>query len=143
MGALLNRSDAVDNILTRDIATAAARNAVRLSGGSLTAAEVADQVRDDLMSRSDKYLREILGGAVQQAINDGRGLVMKRAEPTRIYASELLDTSTCVNCIGRDGTQYQTYEDAAHDYPSGGYKDCLGREKCRGVLVAVYEETLV
>lgn len=136
-----NRASAVDNILTRDLASAASRNAVRLSGGSLSPGEVADQVRKDLIGRTDAYLREVLGGAVQQAINDGRGLVFKTAEPSRIYASEILDTATCVNCVSRDGTQYMNMDDAARDYPSGGYKDCLGRERCRGVLVAVYDET--
>jgi hypothetical protein len=137
---LLNRAEAIDNILTRDLAQSAARNAVRLSGGSLTSAEVADQVKTDLVSRSDSYLRDILGGGIQQGINDGRGLVIQRGDPQRIYASELLDENTCINCRQRDGTQYMDMNDAARDYPSGGYKDCLGRERCRGVLVAVYNE---
>lgn len=139
--ALLNRAEAVDAILARDIAQRASRNAVRLSGGSLEPSEVATAVVGDLSSRSDAYTREILGGAVQQAINDGRGLVMNQANPTRIYASELLDNNTCSKCIAKDGSQYESVTDAARDYPSGGYKDCEGREKCRGVLVAVYNET--
>jgi hypothetical protein len=92
-------------------------------------------------ARSDSYMRDILGGAVQQAINDGRGEVMGRANPTRIYASELLDANTCSHCVAKDGTEYQSVGDAAKDYPSGGYRDCEGRERCRGVLVAVYDET--
>jgi hypothetical protein len=135
------RAEAVDLILSGDLAQSASRNAVRLSGGSLSAAEVAEEVRNDLVGRSDKYLRDILGGAVMQAINDGRGLVMRRAEPQYLYASELLDGNTCVNCVARDGTPYQNMDDAARDYPSGGYKNCLGRERCRGMLVAVYNET--
>src|SRR5205085_1159644 len=99
--------------------------------GVLSEIAATPQHRDVIQARSASYLRDILGGAVQQAINDGRGLVMRRANPSRIYASELLDTNTCVNCVGRDGTQYQTMEDAARDYPSGGFKDCLGRERCR------------
>lgn len=139
--AFVSRAEAVDNIITRDISTAASRDSVRLSGGSLTEAEVADQVRTDLHNLSDRYLRDILGGAIQGAINDGRGLVIQKADPTDIYSSEILDTNTCVNCVGRDGTHYQTWEDASKDYPSGGFKDCLGREKCRGLLVAVWNET--
>jgi len=138
---LMNRAEAVDNILARDLAQRASRNAVRLSGGALEPAEVAEAVVGDLNSRSDAYLREILGGAVQQSINDGRALVMKDANPRYIYASELLDNNTCPKCIAKDGSQYESVTDAARDYPSGGYKDCEGREKCRGVLVAVYNET--
>jgi hypothetical protein len=139
--ALMNRAEAVDSILANDLAQRASRNAVRLSGGALAPDEVAAAVVGDLNSRSDAYTREILGGAVQQAINDGRGLVMSRSNPSRIYASELLDNNTCPKCVGKDGTEYESVTSAARDYPSGGYKDCEGREKCRGVLVAVYDET--
>jgi hypothetical protein len=140
-GRLLSRSDAVDNILTRDLSSSASRNAVRLAGGTLSSAEVADWVRNDLLGRSDTYMRDILGGAVQQAINDGRALVMRRASPDRIYASELLDNNTCTLCSSIDGTEYQNLDDAERDYPGGGYTDCLGRDRCRGTLVAVYGET--
>jgi hypothetical protein len=139
--ALMNRSEAVDAILARDLAQRASRDAVRLSGGSLEPVEVADAVVSNMNARSDSYMRDILGGAVQQAINDGRGEVMGRANPTRIYASELLDANTCSHCVAKDGTEYQSVGDAAKDYPSGGYRDCEGRERCRGVLVAVYDET--
>jgi hypothetical protein len=142
-GRLANRSEAVDNIITRDISSSASRNAVRLSGGSLSSAEVADMVRADLLSRSDSYLRDVLGGAVQHAINDGRNLVMKKAGPDRIYASELLDNNTCSPCAGIDGTEYQNLDDAERDYPGGGFTECAGRDRCRGTLVAVYGEGMV
>jgi hypothetical protein len=137
---LTNRSEAVDHILSRDLAQRAGRDSVRLSGGSLTPSQVADQVKANLSARSDSYLRDILGGGVQSAINDGRGLVMRQANPQMIYASEILDVNTCELCTGVDGTQYLTMDDAAADYPSGGFRDCLGRDRCRGVLVAIYDE---
>jgi hypothetical protein len=137
---LQNRAEAVDNILTRDLVQRAGRHAVRLSGGTLTPADVAAEVKSILDSRSDSYARDILGGAVQQGINDGRGLVMRRTNPQMIYASELLDNATCAACAGVDGTQYTSMDDAARDYPSGGFTDCAGYDRCRGVLIAVYEE---
>jgi hypothetical protein len=137
---LMNRAEAVDNILTRDLVQRAGRHAVRLSGGTLSAADVAADVKSTLDARSDSYARDILGGAVQQGINDGRGLVMRRAGPQYIYASEILDNNTCAACAGVDGTQYTSMDDAARDYPSGGYTDCAGYDRCRGVLVAIYDE---
>lgn len=137
---LTNRAEAVDHILSRDLAQRASRNSVRLSGGTLTPIDVANAVKQDLAARSDSYMRDILGGAVQQGINDGRGLVMRRANPSLIYSSEILDNNTCSACAGIDGTQYLTMDDAARDYPSGGYTECAGYDRCRGVLIAIYEE---
>jgi hypothetical protein len=139
--SIKNRSEAIDNLLTRNLGQSASRIAMRLSGGTLTSAEVADKVRLDLQSRSDAYMRDILGGGVQKAINDGRGVVMREAGPNYIYASELLDNATCAACAGIDGTQYQTMDDAERDYPGGGFTDCAGGERCRGMLVAIYNET--
>jgi hypothetical protein len=139
--AFRNRAEAIDNILTSNLSTSASRISTRLSGGSLSAVEVADHVRDDLSGRSDAYLRDILGGGVQKAINDGRGLVMRETQPKYIYASELLDNNTCAACAGIDGTQYENVDDAERDYPGGGFTDCAGGERCRGMLIAVYGET--
>lgn len=63
------------------------------------------------------------------------------ARAVRIYASELLDKNTCDECRLVDGKEYPDLEAAERDYPTGGYAHCHGRERCRGTLVAVYEET--
>jgi hypothetical protein len=57
-----------------------------------------------------------------------------------MYASELLDENTCVNCEKIDGHKYDTESEATSDYPSGGFADCLGGPRCRGTIVAVYGE---
>lgn len=134
------RSEAVDRLLAQSLAQTASRNAVRLTGGSLAPEEVANDVRTYLRSLSGAYLRDILGGAIQQSINSGRKLVFNRdSEDGDLYASELLDSNTCSRCIGVDGRQYDTMESAERDYPTGGFKDCEGRERCRGTLVKVYK----
>lgn len=137
--SLEERANAVDLMLTRDLAQAAARQAARLTGGGLDSAEVAAATRTHLRGLSDAYLRDMLGGATQQAVNAGRKLVFQRdGEQGDVYASELLDSNTCTHCVGIDGTQYDSLATAERDYPTGGFKDCEGRERCRGTLVKVY-----
>jgi hypothetical protein len=61
-------------------------------------------------------------------------------EPLEIYASELLDESTCQKCADIDGHDYETLAQARADYPVGsGYKDCESESGCRGTLVFMYD----
>lgn len=137
--ALLDRAEAVDALLARNLAQTASRNAIRLTGGGLSPAEVADMTRSYLRGLTGTYLNDVLGGAVQQAQNAGRKLVFNRdGQEGRVYSSELLDSNTCTACVGIDGTEYVDMETAERDYPTGGYHACEGRERCRGTLVKVY-----
>lgn len=139
--SLANRAETVSAMIARDVTSSATRRAIRLTGGSLSAAEVADQVRDELRGMSWVGVREQLGGALTAAQNAGRGIVFRRdAHPGIIYGSELLDTNTCQRCIAIDGTIYEDMDSAERDYPTGGYKDCEGRERCRGTVIKVYEQ---
>ena len=138
-GALRERADAVDRLLTSNLAQTASRQALRLTGGGLSAEEVAEATRTYLQSLSGAYLRDMLGGAIQTSINAARKEVFARDnEPGDIYASELLDENTCSECTAIDGTPYDSMDDAERDYPTGGYSGCEGRERCRGTLVKVY-----
>lgn len=60
--------------------------------------------------------------------------------PARIYASEILDGNTCGPCSLVDGTEYPSLPAARLDYPTGIYRACEGRERCRGTLVFVWQE---
>jgi hypothetical protein len=60
--------------------------------------------------------------------------------PATYHSSELLDENTCENCEEVDGTDYDSIDDAEADYPTGGYSECLGGPRCRGTIVAVYDE---
>lgn len=135
------RAVATDRFLASGISDAAVRHALRLSAPNASAADVAGQVKAHLKGLSDKYIRDQMNGALTQAMNDGRRATMNRNKPTRIYSSELLDDNTCENCTAIDGTEYSSVDDTFDDYPTGGYFDCLGMERCRGTLVAVYGET--
>ena len=110
------------------------------AGGGLDARDVATAVQGHLSQLSDAYLEERLGGALTAAQNTARAAVFKENGPERYYASELLDSNTCSHCVARDGTQYADLMSAERDYPSGGYKDCEGFERCRGLVVGVYAE---
>jgi hypothetical protein len=65
---------------------------------------------------------------------------MAALKPSQIYASELLDANCCSPCIAEDGRQFESLEEAARSYPTGGYRNCEGGPRCRGTLVAVYDE---
>lgn len=136
-----SRAAAVDSLLSRSLSEAAARNAIRRTADGVSATEVADAVKAHLSGLTDRYLTDQLGGALNSAMNTGRKAVIHRNNPAHIYSSELLDDATCDNCVSVDGTEYQDIATAESDYPTGGFSDCLGLERCRGTLVAVYGET--
>ena len=137
--SLTARAEAIDNLIRQDIEQSATREAVRLTGGGLSANEVADQTRTFLNERTAAAAKDILAGAIQSSMNEARNLVFQRdGEDGTLYASEILDTNTCSKCIAIDGTQYETIADAVRDYPTGHYKSCDGRERCRGMVVKVY-----
>lgn len=133
------RAQGLDETLTHELTTAAQRHAMRLSGGGLSPAEVAADVKAHLEERVDQYAKDVVSGGVQAAINEGRALVMRVYKPPMIVGSEILDTNTCSPCIANDGRQYLSVDDALRDYPAGGYTACKGRERCRGTLIARYD----
>jgi hypothetical protein len=139
--ALRARADAVARVISSALSQSASREAIRLTGGSLSPAEVAEAVAQHLRELTGTYEKDVLGGAVQASINAGRRIVFLRdSEPGEIHASELLDSNTCSKCVAVDGRQYLTVTDAEKDYPTGHYKDCDGRERCRGMLIKVYSQ---
>lgn len=133
------RAEATANLLSRGISDSASRVASNMGVYGLSTTEMADVVRSHLEGLSDAYLQDMLGGSMTQAQNTGRKAVFEE-RPSRIYASELLDQNTCERCAAVDGKEYGSLAEAEKDYPTGGNKDCLGGPRCRGTLVAVYEE---
>lgn len=138
--SLTARAMGVGEVITRELSAAAGQKAMSLSGGSLGAEDVADAVSEHLNSLVKARVRDQLGGALSTAQNAGRKLTMRRNEAEELYASELLDTSTCSECRAEDGKEFDSVDAAEGDYPGGGYMACKGGERCRGTLVAVYGE---
>jgi uncharacterized protein YqgQ len=138
--SLQRQASAMGQIMARSISNTAATQALTRYGvDNLSGTDVANAVGEHLAELSPAYAEDMLGGALNQAQNEGRTTVFEQA-PADIYSSELLDKNTCGNCEAIDGTAYDSLADAQSDYPTGGYSECLGGPRCRGTLVAVYAE---
>jgi len=80
-----------------------------------------------------------LGGALSNAQNTARIATMRSAPVAAYYADETLDQNTCGPCADVDGKWLGNDLDNVEElYPNGGYRDCEGRERCRGTVVAVW-----
>jgi hypothetical protein len=141
--AVADHARAVAVQTAEGLSLAASRRAVQLVG-ERSAREIADEVSAYLHGLEHRWERDQLAGAVQQATNAGRFLVFDRV-PTEaamgFHASELLDASTCDECLAIDGREYETLAAAMRDYPSGGFHRCRGGPRCRGTVVAALPES--
>lgn len=149
-----------ERLLSGGLLQSATREAFRLT---TTDVDVAAYVLAILGELPMLYERDILGGMATGAVNEGRYEVvaailggrspLEAAQPhpitgltpsptAPIYALEILDGNTCEECAAIDGQRYDTIADARVDYPGigGGYVHCLGRDRCRGSLVFVFDE---
>lgn len=83
---------------------------------------------------------DLLHQANQAALNVGRNDTAANyvGEFIAAFASEILDQNTCGPCAAIDGTRFDSPEEAAAAYPAG-YTGCLGRSRCRGVCVYVFD----
>lgn len=138
---LMETAAAVAALISTSYATSAGREALRIwAPGVSTGAEVADGVDDHMKSLSDSYLRDQLGNALSMAQNQGRQAVLAAAPPAKYFASEVLDTNTCKDCRAIDGQEFVDMDQAEEAYASGGYRLCQGRLRCRGIVVAVWDD---
>jgi hypothetical protein len=107
----------------------------------VTGQALADEVRTHLEGLAGQTLDYELAGAVTHAQNEGRMAVIDQGpDGTRIYASELNDAAECALCAEVDDTEYGSMAEARRDYGAGHYVGCLGGNRCRGTLVAVFPE---
>lgn len=132
-------AEVVTQLMRASLAASAGREALRVYGPDTTPDAVAAAVRTALEQLTDAQPRMYLGGALTSAANQGRADTLAEAPPARYFASEQLDANTCVNCRQIDGAEFDTLAEAVEQYPMGAYRKCLGREKCRGAIVAIWE----
>lgn len=131
---------AVAALMGSATADAAGREALRVWAPGRTGDEVGQLVRDHMESLTDAWPREQLGGALWAAQAQGRIAALEEA-PTATYAgSEVLDMNTCKPCREIDGHQFESLAAAATAYATGGYINCEGRLRCRGILIAIWSE---
>lgn len=145
VAALEQMATAVTEVMGQATAATAAREALRLTGstGDVDAAAVAADVGAHLDGLSDVWQADQLGGAIADGVNAGRAAVFATAPATltaTYRASEVRDKNTCAPCLAIDGHVFADLAEAETAYASGGYRDCLGRLRCRGVIFASYGE---
>lgn len=143
---------ALVKLLAGWLAGAGAREALRVyvppSDGvpGTSGQEVADAVTAHLESLSDVFLRDQLGAALSTAQASGRFAVMEAAADlddipdATFMASEVLDQNTCASCLEEDGTTFETLAEAKAAYANGGFNGCEGGLRCRGIIVAIWDE---
>lgn len=127
-------------LLGAGLASSAARAALQNWGPNLTPAEVGVAVRAQLESLTGASLSDAVGGALSTAQHAGRVATLDVAPQATYVASEILDANTCGACQDNDQTKYGSLADAQDAYASGGYVDCQGGLRCRGIIVAVWPE---
>lgn len=118
----------------------AARQRARSLFGIYDGIRLASEVDQTLQDLSDAFTREQLGAAVTAAQNTGRMAVLEAAPKADYYSSEILDRNTCKPCRDEDGHKFTTLAQADEAYPSGGFTGCLGGDRCRGMVVAVWDQ---
>jgi len=120
----------------------AAREAARVWGPGVPADAVAAQVADALATLTPAQPELVLGGALTAAEAAGREATMLSGPSAALYASEVNDSSRCSRCAAVDGKWVGNSDDPARPwralYPVRGYVACLGRDRCRGGLVAIW-----
>lgn len=136
--AIRERAEATSRLLSRSLAEAGSREAVRRAG-TATADDLADAVKTYLGGLTGAHVEKQARGLVTKGINLGRTGFMRENNPARIYASELMDSATCQFCVAIDGTEFESMDEAMSWYP-GGFVDCQGGDNCRGTLVGVYAD---
>jgi HK97 family phage portal protein len=130
---------AVTVIIGSRLLVSASREAVRRATPTSTPDEVVQGVRTHLEGLSDRDHLDQLGGALTNAQNSARIETMRAGPQAEYYADETLDENTCGPCAAVDRKWLgETLAEVERLYPNGGYVDCLGRERCRGTVVAIW-----
>lgn len=124
------------------LAGAAARKALQAWTPQATPDTVTSTVAEHLESLTDASLRDQLGAGLSTAQNEGRIATLQQAPQAAAYlASEILDKATCKNCQGIDGHRFDSLAEAEAAYANGGYSECQGGLRCRGIIVTVWDES--
>jgi hypothetical protein len=138
-GELAAVAATVAALMAASTAAEAGRVALSAAAGR-TGEQVGQVVADHMAGLTDAWLHDQLGGALLTAQAHARFRVLEGAAPALYVASEVLDRATCQPCRDIDGTRFDTLADAAAAYGSGRYVFCQGGNRCRGLVIALWEE---
>jgi len=141
LSLLQSISEVTARVINTSFIQSAIRRALSLVGRpQISSEQVREEVEAHLEGLSEAGPRESIGGAITSAQNEGRRTVLAAApEASQYIASEILDRNVCQPCRQIDGTTFDTLADATEQYPSGGFRNCLGGVRCRGTIVAVWD----
>lgn len=130
----------VAGLLAAGLGFSATREALRVWNKADTADAVVTKVRAALDALTDAQPKALLGAALTQAQRQGRMNTLLAAPTTAWYASEQLDSNTCEPCRRVNGKWLgnSIIENVNRLYPTGGYLDCKGRDRCRGMVVGIW-----
>lgn len=149
VGSVAALSVAVAAMLGAALALAAGQEALRIHRPGMSGASVADDAVKAIAQTSDAGPRTQFGGALTAVQNTSRLATFRAGPIASLYADEILDRNTCVNCKAVDGKFLGTTDDGnvmaevEKSYPMGalgGYVECLGRQRCRGTITGVWRK---
>jgi len=97
-------------------------------------------LREGLTSISDSALKETAGYGASESFNYGRSeaAAQYKNDIDRVQYSAILDGNACEVCAPMDGQEWD-YDDPRTAQYAGGNKDCLGRGRCRCLLIFIHE----
>lgn len=132
--------NAYASTLARELGISAASETMRVHRQGVGADELAERVGIYLDDLTDARPTLYLGGALTAAQNAGRTATLLAGPTAAYYAAETLDKNTCSPCKTVNGRWLgnSILKDVLTLYPTGGYVDCLGRLRCRGMVTAVW-----
>lgn len=133
-------ADVAASSMAQSLASGGVREAMRRYRPGVAASAVETGVRAYLDSLSESFARDLANNMVGEGVNAGRAAVMAAGPRARYYASEVRDQNTCSACLAIDGQEFASLDDAEAAYPTGGYAECQGRLRCRGIIFATYGE---
>jgi hypothetical protein len=132
---------AVSKTLAFTVADQIARRADALAVPGANSSTVARLVEQDMATLTDALLEDVSGATATRAQNAGQSAQSAQAwgdgQVRSAYYSSLLDGRTCPNCLAADGREYTDMDDIRRDFPTSGYIECEGRERCRCTWVLV------
>lgn len=131
---------AIAALLAAGLTYSAIRETIRAWNPQNAPDEILKQVTAGLDKLTDAQPRAVLGGALTQAQRQGRVNTLLAAPTSAWYASEQLDKNTCDPCRKVNGMWLgnSILENVNRLYPTGGYIDCLGGDRCRGMVIGVW-----
>jgi hypothetical protein len=148
--AIAAQGDAAAAIIAAGYAGGAAKLALAQAGPGTPADAVGTAVRTHLdaitatavanEAAARGWVVGNLGSALTAAQATGRLATFTANEDRLIHliASERLDGSECQPCHDIDATVFDTIDEAVAAYPAGRYHACLGMDRCRGLLLALW-----